>query len=393
MKKKMVLIFALVLCCLTGCGNSKDASKNSNDNTPPKIKMDDIKWTVKSGIIEGERYAVFSYKNNTDYTIGDLQLTFTRKESVTDDDMIQKFKYYKDNDYYSNDEIKKFYMTGLNHRFIKPGKSSNKIPCVINNTSWLVMDLEQYKLMEPDKASIVVIKNKKAYLFYYDFKNKEMTMDEDNSGKKIYKWSTSDLAKKLVKPNFESVSVNSDDDGYFSFTSYGVTKDRYKSYLAKIKKKYPKSDSTSDDYYNGYDSKNNEISLSYNSYQQEVTCSLTLDESTEATTAETTSTTETTTTATTAKKKEVKTSGIRPRVKKAIDSYEKVMDSYCKFMKKYNESDDTSSMVKEYANYMDKYSDAVDKFEKIKDDDLNDAELRYYTKVQVRVTKKLADVQ
>ena len=94
-----------------------------------------------------------------------------------------------------------------------------------------------------------------------------------------------------------------------------------------------------------------------------------------------------------AKKKSTQTSGIRPRIKKAIDSYETVMDSYCKFMKKYNESSDTSSMMKDYADYMEKYSDAAEKFEKIKDDNLNDDELAYYTKVQVRVTKKLADVQ
>ena len=41
------------------------------------------------------------------------------------------------------------------------------------------------------------------------------------------------------------------------------------------------------------------------------------------------------------------------------------MDSYCEFMKKYNKSSDTSSMIKDYADYMEKYSDAVEKFQKI----------------------------
>ena len=50
-------------------------------------------------------------------------------------------------------------------------------------------------------------------------------------------------------------------------------------------------------------------------------------------------------------------------------------------------------MMKDYSDYMEKYRDAAEKFEKIKDDNLNDDELTYYTKVQVRVTKKLADVQ
>ena len=93
------------------------------------------------------------------------------------------------------------------------------------------------------------------------------------------------------------------------------------------------------------------------------------------------------------KKKDTQTSGIRPRIKKAIDSYEKVMDSYCEFMKKYNKSSDTSSMIKDYADYMEKYSDAVEKFQKIKNDNLNSDELSYYSEIQVRVTKKLADIQ
>ena len=80
-------------------------------------------------------------------------------------------------------------------------------------------------------------------------------------------------------------------------------------------------------------------------------------------------------------------SGIRPRIKKAIDSYEKVMDSYCEFMKKYNKSSDTSSMIKDYADYMEKYSDAVEKFQKSKMIILNSDELSYYTEIQVRLQR------
>lgn len=50
-------------------------------------------------------------------------------------------------------------------------------------------------------------------------------------------------------------------------------------------------------------------------------------------------------------------------------------------------------MIKDYADYMEKYSDAVEKFQKIKNDNLNSDELSYYTEIQVRVTKKLADIQ
>lgn len=392
MKKKILLGLVLVLCCLTGCGSNSGNSKNSNDNSPPEIKMSDIDWNIKSGIIDGQRRIVFSYTNNTDYTIGDIELDFQRKASTTDDDMLKEFKLLKDTGNYSADDVKKFYITAYNHRFIKSKKSSNKVSCTINHTYWAVTDLKQYKLMEPDKATIAIIKNDKLYTFYYDFQNKEMTMDEDKSGEKIYSWSTSKIAKNLPKPKFQSVAVTYDTDDYFIFNSYGVTKSEYKEYLKRIKEKFPTMKDENDTSYTGTNDKNYELNISYNSLDQNVNCSLDTSKSTESTTEATTTTTAEKVT-TTAKKKSTQTSGIRPRIKKAIDSYETVMDSYCKFMKKYNESSDTSSIMKDYADYMEKYSDAAEKFEKIKDDNLNDDELTYYTKVQVRVTKKLADVQ
>ena len=83
MKKKILLGLVLILCCFTGC--SSNSSKNRDDNNPPEIKMSDIDWSVKSGIIDDERKLTFSYKNNTDYTIAYIELTFTMKNMVLDD--------------------------------------------------------------------------------------------------------------------------------------------------------------------------------------------------------------------------------------------------------------------------------------------------------------------
>lgn len=87
----------------------------------------------------------------------------------------------------------------------------------------------------------------------------------------------------------------------------------------------------------------------------------------------------------------VDSTGIRPEVKEAIDSYETFMNSYCDFMTKYSESDDVVSMMTDYADYMQKYTDATQKFDDL-EDDLNDEELKYYVEVQTRVSQKLANV-
>lgn len=270
MKKKILLGLVIILCCFTGC--SSNSSKNRDDNNPPEIKMSDIDWSVKSGIIDDERKLTFSYKNNTDYTIAYIELTFTRKDSVSDQEMLNAFKQYENDDYSKND-IKKLNIVTESYRFVKSGQKSNNISCGADDGLWTDVTQDQYNLMTLDNAIIKVIKNRKFYTFNYDFKNKDMVLDDSNSDINIYQWSSNDMAKKTAKPNFDCVVVNSDD---------------------------------------------NVMSGD--------------EDDTESTTEATTTTAvkkATTTTAkkvtTTVKKKDTQTSGIRPRIKKAIDRKNIVM--------------------------------------------------------------------
>ena len=92
------------------------------------------------------------------------------------------------------------------------------------------------------------------------------------------------------------------------------------------------------------------------------------------------------------KKKEELVDGMRPEFKEAMDSYEEFFDEYCKFMKKYAKSSDQISLLSDYTIYMEKYADAMDKMNKLGEDNLNDTELKYYTKVTLRINEKLLDV-
>lgn len=77
-----------------------------------------------------------------------------------------------------------------------------------------------------------------------------------------------------------------------------------------------------------------------------------------------------------------------------MDSYEKFMDEYIAFMKKYYESDEIDAdMLSEYREFMNKYSDCMEDFEKWKDKDMSSEELQYYLKVQTRVNEKLSQMQ
>ena len=77
--------------------------------------------------------------------------------------------------------------------------------------------------------------------------------------------------------------------------------------------------------------------------------------------------------------------------KNAMDSYEKYIDEYIAFMKKYFENPTDTSLLTQYASMLTKYQQAVKDFENWNTKNLNKAEQKYYVEVQTRVTKKLAD--
>lgn len=84
------------------------------------------------------------------------------------------------------------------------------------------------------------------------------------------------------------------------------------------------------------------------------------------------------------------TTGIRPDFKKAMDSYEKAIDEYINFMKKYEKSDGTDiNILTDYTKYLNKYENAVKDFDNWNSKDLNQAEQKYYIEVQTRVNNKL----
>lgn len=114
-------------------------------------------------------------------------------------------------------------------------------------------------------------------------------------------------------------------------------------------------------------------------------------EATETESTENNTTTSTDTESSTQTETAVSSTDIRPEFKEAMDSYEAFFDEYCEFMKKYNESDDTTSLLADYASYMVKYTDTMQKMNNISEDELTDAEVAYYTEVSARISAKLIE--
>lgn len=93
-----------------------------------------------------------------------------------------------------------------------------------------------------------------------------------------------------------------------------------------------------------------------------------------------------------AEKKEKKSSGVDPDFKETMDEYEAFMNDYVDFMKKYENSDDTASMMVDYGKMMAQYAEFTEKIDNIDEDELSDADYAYYMKVTGRVTEKMAEL-
>lgn len=95
----------------------------------------------------------------------------------------------------------------------------------------------------------------------------------------------------------------------------------------------------------------------------------------------------------TSNKKEELVDGMRPAFKEAMDSYESFYEDYVALMKEYNENPGDMELMAKSVELMEKSIEVNEKFEAWDEDEMNDAELKYYLKVQARVLEKLADVQ
>ncbi len=292
LKTLMILVMAMLL--MTGCGNDKSEESNVTSDANTDINADanevggtfntgkdypidikDIDWRVESGIIDGQNTVAFSYTNNSSYTICDVEMKFTQKSDVTDDQRSVFDTLAAERDW-TDDDVKAIYILGYNRHFADPGETAKSTACVINGTYTLVENIQQYELMEPDSVEVAYIgDNDKMYMMTYDFKNNQQsyTLDE---GKDIFEWSDSDISKLIPKTKFRVVNVDVDNTDAFAFSGYGVTHDEYIKYVDDCKKNGftdIEADSTSNadnSYYKAYNTNGYFVTAGYSSESDKI---------------------------------------------------------------------------------------------------------------------------
>lgn len=214
-----------------------------------------------------------------------------------------------------------------------------------------------------------------------------------------YHWPTSALAKKLPKPKSDRGEVTTDSDTILSVDVRKTTQADFEDYIEQCREKgftvdYGRS-STS---YSAETEEKYELSLYYNEDTKTMdiqACAPEKEDFKKKELKKTKSQSKTVKKYTTKKKKttnKTRSTGVSPKFKKMMDSYEEFFDEYIKFMKKYKKSSNPASLMSDYADYMEKYAKYMEELEGIENEDLNVAELAYYTKVNARIMEKISEL-
>lgn len=183
-------IFSLFTFSLTGCNSTK---------TKETFSISDIDLIVEEKIFEGENTVVFSFQNNTNFTIIGIDIEFKQKENLSDNEIsiLNKYSVYEE-------DLSNIYISANNYYFTKSGEKSNIVPCSLIGSWDYCHNMKEYNIMEASEMSIAYIKDNKMFGVQYNFKNKK-TISLSENGQDLYFWTETDASNLIPKPNKQVV--------------------------------------------------------------------------------------------------------------------------------------------------------------------------------------------
>lgn len=271
MRKFLAMLLAgVMVLSLNACkkaSNNESSGDSGSKESKKTLSMDDIDWTVDEGVIDGERYILMSYTNNSPYIIAGVEISFMEKEDITDE---EKETYYSEvqKDFELSDEDlaetkeREISMYTESKNIADVGESVSNVYCYYYRGGYYLRDINHYNLVKPDVGTIRYLDDGKMYTAYYDFHSGKLNVDDEIVD--AYQWSESNLVGKIPKPDVHVVEAGLDDEDYFSFDAYGMSLEQFNAYVDECKAKGFTVDVTS---HEGFYSADNEekynVFLSY----------------------------------------------------------------------------------------------------------------------------------
>ncbi len=390
MRKNIAIVASMValtgVLSLTGCGTEATGGsgapaqtapvKNSKAGKADAIKAEDIELTVEDGFWYDERQPVMTYTNNSDFDIITVDIEWSQKEDMTDEQRSTVFAEFMDSDFYTEDDFKEFVISAYKDQLVAPGETSMEAAVYLNRTGYNLENSDDFALFEPSIMKVAYLGGDgKAYLEYIDYKTGK-TKDASKGGKDVSKWSDSDLAKRLPEIEAPVRIVTTDDEDSFWFETLGVTLDDFNAYVEKLKEKgFNQVDYEDDDEFRAHDKDGYEATVSFDEMECGIRGHLDTDDvKTDAAASGATS------------------EQVSADFKGSMDEYELFFDEYIDFMKSYKDGGAPAEMAAEYADYMAQYAETMDSFSNVQSDGLSAADAAYLLEVQSRITSKIASI-
>lgn len=237
-KMQLAAVAAALSVALVGCGTGGGGTAAQpgtgapaqTENAEPAddaIKVEQVSYEVKDGVENGHRRVLFSYTNNSDYTIVNVELLLAMPDDVEDEQLENAFADLIEQEYYTVDDLHDIKM-GCDSSFaVEPGQTSGDRAAtfgIIYATS-----AEQYELMEPDMLTIQFLHDGKIYEEYYDYRTDSYTLSSDVID--ADQWGDSELSEAIPRPEDALVAQVDDDEDRFSFEVICMTEEEFESYV------------------------------------------------------------------------------------------------------------------------------------------------------------------
>lgn len=244
MMNKMVRMFVnfsamlSVVVCISGCSSGESTDSAGASVKKVKINIEDIAWNVDECIVDGDRYVILDYTNNTKYTLTDFEITFKEKADVTEEEKAQ-FCSDIENAYDISEEdmeeirSRSISMHAETNRVIDPGESVSNVNCYYYSGSFYLKDISHYNLVEPDIATVKYIDEDKIFTVYYDYGSKKYSAESETET--AYQWSQTELSSRIPKPDVKVVESGRDDEKIFMFDAYGLSLEQFNTYIEECK--------------------------------------------------------------------------------------------------------------------------------------------------------------
>jgi len=223
---------------VTSDNEKTTAEADSTDSAKEKINIEDIVWNIDEGIVDGERYVLLNYTNNTPYTIAGFEILFKEKSDITEE---EKSTFYSDIQKIfeaSDEEINEIKespisMHAKTERAIDSGEAAANVNCFYYTGYYYLKNINHYNLVEPDIATIKYVDEDKIYTVYYDYSSKKYSAESETEV--AYQWPQTGLSSKIPKPDVKIVENRLDKEKTFMFDAYGMSLEQFNAYVEECK--------------------------------------------------------------------------------------------------------------------------------------------------------------